>query len=1061
VKTIHNDIYRMVNLRGPRKDLAIDPDENGGEIDIDGPVIRFIRDPNRSRDEIRGNALDSLIEEMSRIEQSVLDSPFYRLAAEIAADRDSPPAIARDSVVSYGDASLAIKDLSGFEPFRRDFANAYNVWLLARLRRSYDRDLEMLEDRLRVGYWMYAVTTDQNGPANAYAGSSFSTKRLLLPRSLRESITAGKNLQLLARLKARQAERSAQPNDLEQEYLAAKRQIDISNGLEERIYTVLTADLTKQEQSFQDEIIRGDNKPGLVQVVVSALFGKPQSQTQITRNVPTIEVLDQALVTEMKQGLAPDASVALDEILADAGSERLVSTTLEALARRKSASITRANELYTDMLIANPYDKYRLPEPTQDDEVIENGAVQALGWGDLIVARETLLDYEAREIAHIENILPNEKKNRDHTRSKTIEETFETETTDEEESERELETTSRHELQVGSEKVIEQDFSIKGGVNTSGRYGLTKVETSLDAGFNRSTRESERATIEIAKEIVAKIVERTLKSVRELRRRTVTVDVVDQNLHEINNIPQNGGTASSISGIYKWVEKVHQIELRHYGTRMMVEFSVPEPALSIVGRIGAIDVDVEKPKLPRFDVSDINESNYLSYAKQYNAIGISPPPDKHIEVGFAWASQPSESDDEDTSEDVLSVLVAIPDRYRPIKGHFSLSAHPSQGNFFQVRIQIGQRQFSRSGDATFRRWFTMDATNLDTAWPRGVPVSMTAHGHFDKTLSLNIVFTCRRREAALRQWQIDTYQAIWAGYEKLLQDYNEALETARIQSGIRNIPEGAPEIVNRRTEREELQKWSIKILRRESIDFDAVVPVGAGDKRHHEVSPSLADQQASRIRFYEEAFEWDNMSYFFYPYFWGRRNAWNIRQSLRHNDFRFETFLRAGSARVIVPVTPGYEAKILYYLANQDLPEIDRIKGPPDLDPTDDPPDSVAESVYDTMWLELLLNKNDELAIGSGFLAVTNGSKSVDIVDSTWEASARDIGRELYIAGGVYEIESIVDSDTILLTTGYQGDSESNAVYATGSVAFGQPWVVNLPTNLVILDENKANVKLR
>jgi hypothetical protein len=42
--------------------------------------------------------------------------------------------------------------------------------------------------------------------------------------------------------------------------------------------------------------------------------------------------------------------------------------------------------------------------------------VAAVGWGDLIAARESLVGYEAREIAHIENILPGETKLREHQR---------------------------------------------------------------------------------------------------------------------------------------------------------------------------------------------------------------------------------------------------------------------------------------------------------------------------------------------------------------------------------------------------------------------------------------------------------------------------------------------------------------------------------------------------------------------------------------------------------------------------------------------------------------------
>jgi hypothetical protein len=58
-------------------------------------------------------------------------------------------------------------------------------------------------------------------------------------------------------------------------------------------------------------------------------------------------------------------------------------------------------------------------EPIADDA---DPIVAAVGWGDLIVARESLVGYDAREIAHIENILPGESKLREHQRLTKTEE---------------------------------------------------------------------------------------------------------------------------------------------------------------------------------------------------------------------------------------------------------------------------------------------------------------------------------------------------------------------------------------------------------------------------------------------------------------------------------------------------------------------------------------------------------------------------------------------------------------------------------------------------------------
>ena len=73
-------------------------------------------------------------------------------------------------------------------------------------------------------------------------------------------------------------------------------------------------------------------------------------------------------------------------------------------------------------------------------------------------------------------------------------------------------------------------------------------------------------------------------------------------------------------------------------------------------------------------------------------------------------------------------------------------------------------------------------------------------------------------------------------------------------------------------------------------------------------------QQAPLVRFLEEGFEWDQMQYIFYPYYWNQKDEW-FNLALREDpDYLFALFLRAGAARVVVPVRPGFEASFLYFL---------------------------------------------------------------------------------------------------------------------------------------------------
>src|SRR5690606_5675254 len=133
--------------------------------------------------------------------------------------------------------------------------------------------------------------------------------------------------------------------------------------------------------------------------------------------------------------------------------------------------------------------------------------------------------------------------------------------------------------------------------------------------------------------------------------------------------------------------------------------------------------------------------------------------------------------------------------------------------------------------------------------------------------------------------------------------------------------------------------------------------------------------QAPIVRFYEDAFEWKQMVYFLYPYPWARRASWRLRTEASAVDPQLQSFLEAGAARVIVPVTPGYESKVLAYLdPENNADELTRIlTPPPDVAPSSN------DNPFRDVWIELLQDRKADVARGSGTLAVQNGSVDVAI----------------------------------------------------------------------------------
>ena len=70
---------------------------------------------------------------------------------------------------------------------------------------------------------------------------------------------------------------------------------------------------------------------------------------------------------------------------------------------------------------------------------------------------------------------------------------------------------------------------------------------------------------------------------------------------------------------------------------------------------------------------------------------------------------------------------------------------------------------------------------------------------------------------------------------------------------------------------------------------------------------STLGSYGQKILFINEAIEWENLIFYLDSYFWDIPASWDFIRQIQHPDADRQAFLRAGSARVVVPVRKGYE----------------------------------------------------------------------------------------------------------------------------------------------------------
>lgn len=192
--------------------------------------------------------------------------------------------------------------------------------------------------------------------------------------------------------------------------------------------------------------------------------------------------------------------------------------------------------------------------------------------------------------------------------------------------------------------------------------------------------------------------------------------------------------------------------------------------------------------------------------------------------------------------------------------------------------------------------------------------------------TVNVIFNvkCELTQEAKDTWQKETFEAIIKGYEEQLRLFNEQKAIKKAE-GIQ-ILDSNP-LFYRQTEQLILRKNCISYLidntsqstaRRLGLEmYESNNPAQTDVTfNNHQVTISQKmDDYTSFAKFMEQAFEWNLMSYNFYPFYWGNNAEWDELYKFETNDPTYRAFMQSGMARVVVTVKPGFENAIMHYMA--------------------------------------------------------------------------------------------------------------------------------------------------
>lgn len=313
-----------------------------------------------------------------------------------------------------------------------------------------------------------------------------------------------------------------------------------------------------------------------------------------------------------------------------------------------------------------------------------------------------------------------------------------------------------------------------------------------------------------------------------------------------------------------------------------------------------------------------NPSNKLDYVQGLHTgvavIGIGKKADVNWVAGYRWKANTNPPELE-----FLSHYNDVQDIGSVLQVQVAPSNNPTGESRFSVPYGRAMLVVGTDGDADLQPNASAPIA-FDPGAVGTLEVAISTTGLASCVVSVEV--RCKRTAQAYAQWQLDVYDALFAAWSQWNDEW-ESTQNRQALMGMSGADAGSS-LRNEQIIREELKRQVIAWLLDESpfegrpaLKPQSVDAQGNPVDDFRDTDFAAARMTATTIQFLEQAFEWTNMSYIFYPYYWAEKDNWLELSQIQANDPEFERFLRAGSVRVILPARPGFDSAVETWLLYQ------------------------------------------------------------------------------------------------------------------------------------------------
>jgi len=581
------------------------------------------------------------------------------------------------------------------------------------------------------------------------------------------------------------------------------------------------------------------------------------------------------------------------------------------------------SDIHTKTCISSGFELESIEEPgeppvviiDEEKDFIPSGfGFKQIGIADYLKVEQSTHAYVEGEVAHIENVMAREYREKSTRRLRRSENTTTSSSDTEREQINDTTTANRFEMQTEISKMMQEakDAAVFANAHLGFRSNYT-LDLGANYAHHQSKEESTRQAMTQAQDVTSRAMDRIVNKVHEERIEKIIEEFEENNSHGLDN--RKGD--KHVVGVYRWVDKLMKNQIYNYGKRMMFEFMIPEPAkLHVLGMKNVKTADqtnLVKPEDPRTpgsmqitDYSVLTDVKLKYWVGKYN-VELDEKLEDIISIGksFDFFSQPQ---DNGTSK---SADVSIPDHYETYHAAVSFNGMAAVGAWDpRVLVAVGNKSFISHPSR-----IDEPASKAIDHYKGNIPVTFAVTGFHTANASLNI--KCKTTLTYKEDWNKKAFKAIIDAYEEALVDYNNKLSEEQNKAVV--IKDSNPNFY-RQIESTVLRKNCISYMADRTVDSThgfglSGLTQGNSFTDHETTLSAKLDQYTAFVKFMEQAFEWENLSYYLYSYYWGNRQNWVELYQAENTDPLFRSFLQSGMARVIVTVRPGFENAVQFYLA--------------------------------------------------------------------------------------------------------------------------------------------------